>query len=78
MRQAEALARRLASGPQEAPKRKEKDADTRRLETELSDKLGSKVEINYKPRAGGGGRGEIVIRYTGIEELEGILAHLRR
>jgi ParB family chromosome partitioning protein len=49
------------------------DADVRRLETELSEKLGAKVAF----KQGGGGKGQLVISYSSHEELEGILAHIR-
>lgn len=49
------------------------DPDIRRLETDLSDRLGAKVEI----RQGHKGRGHLVIGYTSLDELEGILAHFR-
>ena len=48
------------------------DADVRRLETELSEKLGAKVAF----KQGSGGRGQLVISYSSHEELDGILAHI--
>jgi len=47
------------------------DPDVLRLQTELSDKLGAKVQILHK------GQGRIVIHYNDVNELEGILAHFR-
>ncbi|HEX5418615.1 MAG TPA: hypothetical protein VFY39_01315, partial [Gammaproteobacteria bacterium] len=49
------------------------DPNTKRLESELSDTLGAPVAIEHGPRGG-----RIVIRYTGLDELEGILAHIKR
>jgi ParB family chromosome partitioning protein len=49
------------------------DPDTRRLETEIAEKLGAVVRI--EPARGGAGR--VVIRYSSLEELDGILAKLR-
>ncbi len=49
------------------------DADVRRLETELSEKLGAKVSF----KQGVGGRGQLLISYSSHEELDGILAHIR-
>lgn len=49
------------------------DPDTRRLETDLAERLGARVAI--EPGRSGGGR--VVIRYTSLEELDGILAKLR-
>jgi ParB family chromosome partitioning protein len=50
-----------------------KDPDTLRLEQELSDRIGAPVSIAH----GNGGRGQLVISYTSLDELEGILRHLR-
>jgi ParB family chromosome partitioning protein len=49
------------------------DADVRRLETELSEKLGAPVSF----KQGAGGKGQLVIHYSSHEELDGILAHIR-
>lgn len=50
------------------------DPDTRRLQEELSEKLGTAVQLRPKT----GGRGSIVIDYASLDELEGLLARLRR
>jgi ParB family chromosome partitioning protein len=50
------------------------DADARRLQEELSEKWGTAVQL--RPKAGG--RGSIVIDYASLDELEGLLARLRR
>lgn len=50
-----------------------RDPDTARLEQELSERLGAPVSIAQ----GGPGRGRLIIRYSSLDELEGILAHLR-
>lgn len=60
-------AKRTASG--EAP-----DGDTRRLQESLADALGAAVAI--KPRRGG--RGSVVIDYTSLEQLDGIVTKLSR
>lgn len=49
------------------------DPDIRRLETDLADRLGARVKIKHGAR----GKGEIVIGYGSLDELDGILAHLR-
>jgi ParB family transcriptional regulator, chromosome partitioning protein len=49
------------------------DADILALERELSEKLGTRVQIAH----GRSGRGKLVIRYHSPDELEGILAKLR-
>ena len=56
-----------------ATRREGKDPDTRRLEQSLSDRIGAPVSINQ----GSGGRGQLVISYSSLDELDGILKHLR-
>ena len=73
VRETEALVRRLtaparaAAEPAAAP-----DADVRRLETELGERLGARVSF----RQGAHGRGQLIISYSSHEELDGILAHI--
>ena len=50
------------------------DRDVARLEEELSEKLGTTVEI----RQGGKGSGKLVIRYTSHEHLDSLLEILKR
>ena len=50
-----------------------RDADTARLETELAESLGAKVKID----AGRKGAGRIVIHYSSLEQLDGILARMK-
>ena len=49
-----------------------KDADTRRLEQSLSETLGANVEIEAR-----GGSGRLVIRFHSLDELDGIVAHIK-
>jgi ParB family chromosome partitioning protein len=46
------------------------DADVRRLETELAEKLGTRVLIKSK----GNGSGTVTVQFTSFEHLDGILA----
>jgi ParB family chromosome partitioning protein len=48
------------------------DPDTLRLQRELSEKTGAKVEINHQPN----GKGKLVINYSSLEELEGIIGKI--
>jgi ParB family chromosome partitioning protein len=48
---------------------KRKDPDTLRLQNDLSEKIGAKVEINHQP----GGKGKMIISYNSLEELDGII-----
>ena len=50
------------------------DADTRRLQEELSESLGAMVRL--KPRRGG--KGSVVIDYASLDELQGLLKKLGR
>ncbi|HAS15364.1 MAG TPA: chromosome partitioning protein ParB, partial [Idiomarina abyssalis] len=43
------------------------------LETKLSETLGAKVSINH----GRKGKGKLVISYTNLDELDGILTHIK-
>ena len=47
----------------------EKDPDVKQLEQQLAENLGAKVEINYNQK----GKGKLVISYTNLDELDGIL-----
>ena len=49
------------------------DPNIRQLETEMTRKLGAKVSIE----AGSGGKGKLVIHYTSLDELDGILGRIR-
>ncbi len=51
-----------------------KDTDIRHLESELSERLGAPVNINHNAKKGGG---KLVIQYHSLDELDGILNHLR-
>jgi ParB family chromosome partitioning protein len=66
---------RLAQLPKPSSKVKSRDVDPdiAALERELSDSLGTRVEIAH----GRGGRGKMVIHYHNADQLEGILEKLR-
>jgi ParB family chromosome partitioning protein len=49
------------------------NADVRRLEMGLSEKLGARVKIDH----GAKGAGKVVITYNSLDELDGILKHIR-
>ncbi|NOQ36821.1 MAG: chromosome partitioning protein ParB, partial [Methylococcaceae bacterium] len=52
-----------------ASNNKSVDKDTLRLQQELTDKLNAKVAIQHKNN----GSGKLVISYTSLDELDGIL-----
>ena len=49
------------------------NADVRRLEVEITEKLGARTQIDHT----GKGSGRIVIAYNSLDELDGILKHIR-
>lgn len=49
------------------------DPNIRSLEQQLADKLGASVAIRHTKE----GKGTLLIQYNGLEELEGILAHIQ-
>jgi ParB family chromosome partitioning protein len=73
-RETERLVRRLKSGPT-SPKAETppQNADVRRLEITLSERLGAEVHIEQTGR----GQGQLLIRYHSLEELDGILARIQ-
>ena len=72
VRQTEQLARRAAT-PRQETARPAADADTERLQRELSEQLGAPVAISHTAK----GRGKVVIAYASLDELDGILERLR-
>jgi len=76
VRQTESLVRKLSQGggsnPRKAPTAGNKDPDTVRLEQKLSDTIGAPVSIKHSPQ----GKGELTIRYSTLDELDGVLRHL--
>ncbi len=73
VRQTEALVRR-AGAPKTKPDKRPavKDADISRLEQRLTDHLGAPVQIKHAAD----GKGELAIRYSNLDELDGVLKHL--
>lgn len=74
VRQTEQLVKRLLSASNSRQVAKPpKDADTRVLERELSEKLGAQVTIDHASS----GKGTLTIRYGNLEQLDGVLRHFR-
>lgn len=68
-------AEKLVKDIQSAPEKKLPqtiDHDTLRLQENLTAKLGAKVAINHKKN----GSGKIVVSYTSLDQLDGIIAQL--
>ena len=80
VRDAERLVARLngEAGRTPVPKAgaKGKPSDILRLESELSDRLTASVEIRVQRRTARGEQGEIAIRFSTLEELNGVLERL--
>src|SRR5438874_5614221 len=72
VRETEALVQTLLRGPP-ARHRKRADRDLARLEEEVSERLGTTVEI----RAAKKGAGKLVLHYSSLEHLEQLLKKLR-
>jgi ParB family chromosome partitioning protein len=74
VRDTEALVKRLSTQPSspahEASPRA--DPNIRKLEGELSEKLGAKVQVQHSSS----GKGKVVISYHTLDELDGILEHI--
>jgi ParB family chromosome partitioning protein len=75
VRETEKLIRRILDGGSSKPARKTpaQNADIRRLEIEVSEKLGAKVKVDHTAN----GAGQIIIKYNSLDELDGILKHIR-
>lgn len=80
VRQAEALARRAAEGPKAGKARPragaqagEGGADIAALEQDLTDALGLQVQL-----ADRGGKGELILRYATLEQLDDLCRRLMR
>ena len=75
VRDTERLVKSMLEGdkPKPAKKAASKDADIRRLEMEVSEKLGAKVNLDHTAQ----GAGKLVISYNSLDELDGILKHIK-
>jgi len=74
VRETENLVRRLLTKPVGRKAQGARmDPDTRALAQQISEKLGARVRIRFNAK----GKGRLVIEYNTLDELDGILAHLR-
>lgn len=75
VRETEALVKRLLAQPESAAEdvAPREDPNVRKLESELSEKLGAKVQVQHSSS----GKGKLVISYHTLDELDGILAHIK-
>ncbi len=77
VRQTEALVRNIQQQPEQNKNSKNTEAelspDIRRLQIDLSEKIGVPVQVLHSNK----GSGKLVLRYNSLDELDGILAHIR-
>ena len=74
VRQTEALVRSLlAAKDKPAAEPKALDPNIRHLQDDLSQRLGTKVQIQHSAK----GKGKLVLNYSSLDELDGILAHIK-
>ncbi len=76
VRETERLVKRVQtqiSSPTPPRARPSADPDIQRLEHNLSEKLGARVKIRHSRT----GKGALNIAYNSLDELEGILSHLK-
>jgi ParB family chromosome partitioning protein len=76
VRETERLVKRMLDGSTDKKQPKKAaggNADIRRLEVRVSEKLGAKVSVQHTQK----GSGKLVITYNSLDELDGILKHIR-
>ncbi|RLQ22033.1 ParB/RepB/Spo0J family partition protein [Seongchinamella sediminis] len=73
VRQTEALVRNMLASKDKPAPAKTIDPNIRHLQDDLSQRLGTKVQIQH----GAGGKGKLVLNYSSLDELDGILAHIK-
>lgn len=73
VRETEDLVRRLQSQSTHGVQKKSLDPDVRILQDDLSERLGARVVVQHSPS----GKGRLVIHYNTLDELDGIVAHVK-
>lgn len=75
VRETEELARSMQHGPRSTQKKTSEalDPNIRVLQEDLSERLGTRVQVQHSPS----GKGRVVIQYNTLDELDGILAHVK-
>lgn len=72
VRQTEALVRRMQEQAKKSVPVAQPSPDLKNLEEGLAEKIGVPVVINHTAK----GAGKLVLKYTNLDELDGILAHM--
>jgi ParB family chromosome partitioning protein len=73
VRQTEALVRNLQANKTRPAAQKQIDPNIRQLQDDLSQRLGAPVLIRHSAK----GRGKVVLSYNSLDELDGILGHIK-
>jgi len=73
VRQTEAWVRNLLQNRGKPAAEKKIDPNIRQLQDDLSQKIGAKVQINHSAK----GKGKLVLSYNSLDELDGILSHIK-
>ena len=73
VRQTEALVRNVLANKDKSPVTKQLDPNIRQLQDDLSQKIGAKVQIQHSAK----GKGKLILSYSSLDELDGILNHIK-
>jgi ParB family chromosome partitioning protein len=73
VRQTEALVRNLLAARDKPKQSRTIDPNIRHLQDDLAQRLGAKVQIQHSAK----GKGKLVLSYNSLDELDGILAHIK-
>jgi len=74
VRQTEALVKKLQSANTAKPTTEVSNSpDIKHLEDQISEKIGAPVQIQHSAK----GKGKLIFKYNSVDELDGILAHLK-
>ena len=73
VRQAEALVRHTLARKTRPAQGQQLDPNIRQLQDDLSLRLGARVQIQHSAR----GKGRLVLAYNSLDELDGILSHIK-
>ena len=73
VRETEKLVRTIQSEPTAKIPKHPPDPNIRMLQNDLSERLGAKVSLQHSPS----GKGRLIIQYNTLDELDGILGHVK-
>ena len=73
VRQTEAMVRNLLARKDQPAPQRQIDPNIRQLQDDLSARLGARVQIQHSAK----GKGKLVLAYNSLDELDGILSHIK-